>query len=49
MDKSLQWAISRIMDTITPSFHGTFTLSFQAGKIHYMKIEKTERFEDQKN
>lgn len=43
MDKTLQWAISRIMDTIHPQFFGSITLQFQAGKLQCIRTEHTEK------
>lgn len=43
MDKSLQWAITRIMDIIHPNFFGSVTLTFQAGKLQFIKTEQTEK------
>lgn len=41
MDKRLQWAITKIMDKVSPDFFGTFTLTFQNGKLSHIKQEET--------
>jgi hypothetical protein len=46
MDRKLQWAISKILEALTPNFYGSFTLTFQGGKFHCLKTEKTEKPED---
>lgn len=46
MDKKLQWAITKIMEKIGPSFYGTISLTFQAGKLQCIKTEQTEKFEE---
>ncbi len=46
MDRRFQWAISKILDALSPKFYGTFTLTFQAGKLHTVKMEKTDKYED---
>ncbi len=43
MDRTIQWAISRILDRISPKFYGAITLSFQAGKLHSIRTEETEK------
>lgn len=43
MDKTLQWAIAKILDRLHPNFHGTITLFFQAGKLQTVKTEETDK------
>jgi hypothetical protein len=43
MDVTLQAAIVKIMDKLTPEFYGTISLSIQAGKVHVVKTEQTEK------
>lgn len=46
MDKRLQWAIAQIMKKINPEFYGSVTLVFQAGTLHCIKTEQTEKPEN---
>ncbi len=43
MDRNMQWAISKIVEKLHPKFYGSITLSFQAGKLHCLKTEETEK------
>lgn len=42
VDDKLQWAISRILDKVNPSFFGDITITFQAGKAIKIKEESIE-------
>lgn len=43
MDKKIQLALSKMLDTLSPDFYGSFTLTFQAGKLHCLKTEQTDK------
>ncbi len=43
MDLSLQWAIAKIVSIINPQFFGSFTLTFENGKLVRVKTEQTEK------
>lgn len=43
MDAKLQWAIAQILKKLNPTFYGSITLVFQAGSLHCIKTEQTEK------
>lgn len=43
MDKTLQWVVSKIIEVAHPSFFGSITISFQAGKPQQVEVKRTEK------
>lgn len=46
MDKRIQWAISRMLEVVNAKFYGSFTITFRAGKLHDLRIDRTEKPSD---
>lgn len=43
MDWKMQWAISRIVEKLSPKFYGSITLTFQGGVLQNLKTEETQK------
>jgi len=43
MDEDFQWAISEILNKVTPSFYGSATITFQAGKVQFVETKETKK------
>ncbi len=43
MDKTLQWAISRLLDITAGDFFGSVTLKFEAGKLVRIESQQSEK------
>lgn len=45
MESTLQQAILKVVDRLKaePEFYGTFSLVFQAGKVHIVRVEETHK------
>ena len=41
--KTLEWAISKLIDAQQQKVYGTITVQFEAGKIVFVRSEKTEK------
>jgi len=43
IDQNMQWVISKMVEKLNPSFYGSITVSFQAGKVSHIETKQTEK------